>query len=52
MTQKGFHILLNAVKIVQTNTPEIFEPIASFFNVNIEERLNTPEFQKDLWYNY
>ncbi len=52
MTQKGFHVLLDAAKTVQANNPEIFEPIGSFFNVNIEERLNNPEFQKDLWYNY
>ena len=51
MTQKGFHVLLDAVKNVQANNPEIFEPIGSFFNVNIEDRLNNPEFQKDLWYN-
>jgi len=52
MTQKGFHVLLDVVKNVQANNPEIFEPIGSFFNVDIEERLNNPEFQKDLWYNY
>ena len=52
MTQKGFHVLLAAAKSVQAKTPEIFEPIASFFNVDIEERLNNPEFQKGLWYNY
>jgi 4-hydroxy-tetrahydrodipicolinate synthase len=52
MTQKGFQILLDAAKSVQANTPEIFEPIAAFFNVDIEERLNNTEFQKDLWYAY
>jgi len=52
MTQKGFNILLDAAKNVQTNTPEIFEPIASFFNVDIDERLNNKEFQEDLWYSY
>ena len=52
MTQKGFHLLLDATKSVQSHHPEIFEPIASFFNVDIEERLNTPEFQEGLWYTY
>ena len=52
MTQKGFHVLLDAARNVQAKTPEIFEPISSFFDVNIEERLNNPEFQKGLWYNY
>jgi 4-hydroxy-tetrahydrodipicolinate synthase len=52
MTQKGFDLLLDAAKSVQAHHPEIFEPIASFFNVDIEERLNTPKFQEDLWYTY
>ncbi|MBT3387749.1 MAG: 4-hydroxy-tetrahydrodipicolinate synthase [Desulfobacula sp.] len=52
MTQKGFHVLLDTAKTVQAKNPEIFEPIALFFNVDIEERLNNKEFQEDLWYNY
>ncbi len=52
MTQKGFHVILDATKSVQTNNPEIFEPIASFFNVDIEERLNNTEVHEALWYNY
>ena len=52
MTQKGFHVLLDTAKTVQAKNPEIFEPIALFFNVDIEERLNNKKFQEDLWYNY
>lgn len=52
MTQKGFNVLLAAAKKVQASNPEIFEPVASFFNVDIEERLNTPKFQEGLWYTY
>ncbi len=52
MTQKGFNVLLDATKSVQAKNPEIFEPIALFFNVDIEERLNNKEFHEDLWYNY
>ena len=52
MTQKGFQVLLDAAKLVQANSPEIFEPIGSFFNVDIEHRLNSQKFQEDLWYNY
>ncbi len=50
MTQKGFNIILDALKNVQTNNPEVFEPIALCFNVNIQERLNNPEFHKNLYY--
>ncbi len=52
MTQKGFTILLDAVRGVFSSHPEIFEPVGSFFNVDIEKRLYDPEFRKNLWYSY
>lgn len=52
MTRKGFHVLLDAAKQIHTHHPEIFEPIASFFNVDIGQRLNNTDFHKDLWYTY
>ncbi|OGR26599.1 MAG: 4-hydroxy-tetrahydrodipicolinate synthase [Desulfobacterales bacterium RIFOXYA12_FULL_46_15] len=52
MTEKGFTILLDAVRGVFSSHPEIFEPIASYFNVDIEKRLYNPEFWKNLWYSY
>jgi len=52
MTQKGFNVLLDTVKTVQANTPELFEPIASFFNIDIERQLKDSAFHKELWYDY
>lgn len=52
MTQKGFEILLNTTKNIQENAPEIFQPIADFFNVDIEKRLNDTMLHKSLWYSY
>ena len=51
MTQKGFSVILDAMKKVQANNPEIFKPVASFFSVDIQERFNNPEFHKDLYYD-
>ncbi len=51
MTLKGFNVVLDTLKSVQSGSPEIFEPIASFFNVDIQERFNNPEFHKDLYYD-
>ncbi len=51
MTQKGFSVILDAMKKVHTNNPEIFEPVASFFSVDIQERFNNPEFHKGLYYD-
>ena len=52
MTRNGFQLILDAAKIVQANTPEIFEPIADFFNVDIEQRLNNINLHQNLWYSY
>jgi len=52
MTKKGFTVVLDAVRGVFSGHPEIFDPIASYFNVDIEKRLYDPEFQKNLWYSY
>ncbi len=52
MAEKGFQVLLSTAKKVQTDSPEIFRPIADFFNVDIEERLNDTNLHEDLWYTY
>ncbi len=52
MTKKGLKVVVDAAKQVQKDNPEIFESVASHFNVDIEDRLNNPEYQKDLYYDY
>lgn len=50
MTEKSLEKVLIAARQVQKNDPEVFKPIADFFGVNVEERLNTPVFWKHLTY--
>ncbi len=50
MTKKGIQAVIDAVKKVLNDNPEILMPIESFFGVNIEERLNDTSFHKDLYY--
>ena len=50
MTQKGLEKVLTAVRAVHKAYPEVLQPVAEFFDVNIEERLNTPVFWKNLTY--
>jgi 4-hydroxy-tetrahydrodipicolinate synthase len=50
MTQKGLEKILSAVRTVQKANPELLKPVADFFGVHIEERLNTPVYWKDLAY--
>ncbi|OQY00920.1 MAG: 4-hydroxy-tetrahydrodipicolinate synthase [Desulfobacteraceae bacterium 4572_130] len=52
ITKNGLNIIVNAAKKVQNENPEIFEPLAEFFNVNVSERLDNPEYRKNLWYDY
>ncbi|WP_035235553.1 4-hydroxy-tetrahydrodipicolinate synthase [Desulfobacter vibrioformis] len=52
MTQKGFDMALSALKKVQADNPEILAPIASFFNLDIDARLNDSAAHEALWYNY
>ena len=50
MTRAGFEKVLETARKVQANSPEIFKPLADFFEVDIDERLNTPSYQKGLYY--
>ncbi len=52
MTKKGIAIVENAAQQIWNNNPEIFEPIADFFNVDIQERLGNQNLRKNLYYNY
>ena len=52
ITQKGFDLALSALKKVQADNPEIFTPAASFFNLDIDARLNDSAAHEALWYNY
>lgn len=51
MTAKGLDTVLKAARIVQTNNPEIFKPLADFFGVNIDDRLNDPLYREGLYYD-
>ncbi|MBF0469105.1 MAG: 4-hydroxy-tetrahydrodipicolinate synthase [Desulfamplus sp.] len=52
MTEKGIDVVVAAAKKVQKENPEIFDPLARFFEVDVDERLENPKFRENLWYNY
>ncbi|MFH2060171.1 MAG: 4-hydroxy-tetrahydrodipicolinate synthase [Pseudomonadota bacterium] len=52
MTPNGIKIVLDTLKKVRAKTPDIFKPVASFFNVDIEQRLNDADLHKKLVYSY
>ncbi len=51
MTRNGIETVLAAARSVQSNNPEILEPVAEFFGVNIAERLETPSIWEPLCYD-
>ncbi|KPA16709.1 dihydrodipicolinate synthase [Candidatus Magnetomorum sp. HK-1] len=51
MTLNGLNCLLEAARTVYKNNPEIFEPVANFFNVDIESRLSDKDLHKSLAYD-
>ena len=50
MTKNGLEKVLGAARKVQADNPEIFRPVADFFDVDIAERLNNPSTWEGLAY--
>jgi 4-hydroxy-tetrahydrodipicolinate synthase len=50
MTANGLNVVLETGRTVQRTHPGIFAPIAEFFGVDIESRLNDEANWKDLCY--
>ena len=53
MTRKGLDFVIAVGRKVQSGNPEILQPLADFFDVDINERLDNPRYQEGLFYeNY
>jgi len=50
MTPNGLKTVLAAVRKVQASAPEILQPVADFFNVDLDERLENEKYWKGLAY--
>jgi 4-hydroxy-tetrahydrodipicolinate synthase len=50
MTRNGLETVLSTARKVQAENPEIFKPVAEFFNVDIDQRLNNPSSWDGLFY--
>lgn len=50
LTKKALNIVLTQVKKVYNENPEILQPIESFFDVKLEERLNAKRYLEGLYY--
>jgi len=50
MTEKGIQKVVQVARRIQTENPEIFQPAAEFFNIDIDARLNSDNYLKGLFY--
>jgi 4-hydroxy-tetrahydrodipicolinate synthase len=50
MTKTGVDTVLAAARTVQAESPEILQPAAEFFNIDIDERLNNEKYWEGLYY--
>lgn len=50
MSRKGLDVVLSVARQVQTNNPEILQPLADFFNIDVAARLDNPIHRQGLFY--
>jgi 4-hydroxy-tetrahydrodipicolinate synthase len=50
LTRGGMDLLMAAARKVYDTAPQLFEPLADFFEVDVEARLNDPKYQEGLYY--
>lgn len=50
MSRNGIQKVLGAAKTVQQNNPEIWQPLADFFSIDIDARLSNPASLEGLFY--
>jgi 4-hydroxy-tetrahydrodipicolinate synthase len=51
MSANGLNTVLDVARTVQGRNPEILAPVAAFFNVDVEERLNSSVYTEGLVYD-
>ena len=51
MTRQGIDVVVNTARKVWTENPEILQPVADFFQVDIAERLDNPKYRQGLYYD-
>ncbi|MCW4006891.1 MAG: 4-hydroxy-tetrahydrodipicolinate synthase [Candidatus Bathyarchaeota archaeon] len=51
MTKAGIEVVLQVARTVYEANPEILEPIAEYFDVNLQTRLSDPKYLEGLYYD-
>ncbi len=50
MTRNGLEKVLETARKVQAESPEIFKPLADFFGIDVDARLNEASYREGLYY--
>ena len=50
MSRTGLDVVVGIARSVQQNNPELFAPLAEFFNIDIDARLNDASLLEGLYY--
>jgi 4-hydroxy-tetrahydrodipicolinate synthase len=50
MTRKGLDFIISIGRKIHSNNPEILQPAADFFGIDLNERLYDPVYQDELFY--
>ena len=51
MTKQGLKIILDQARRVNEQHPEVFEPVANFFDIDVAERLSNDQYLKGWYYD-
>ena len=51
MTRQGVELLLSKARKVQAEHPEVFEPLASFFDIDVDRRLTEDQYMRGWFYD-
>ena len=51
MTRQGLQVVLDQASKVHKQNPEVFEPLASFFDIDVAERLTNPRYLEGWYYD-
>ena len=50
MTRNGMDKIIEITRSVYANAPEILQPLGDFFNIDIADRLENPDYREGLYY--
>ena len=51
MTKQGLELLVNMARKIQVESPEVFEPLSNFFDVDVDRRLTDMQYRNGWYYD-